>query len=245
MNDDLDQVLKSLKLRRISEVLERELKRAEKESPSYSEFLARLLREEYLEQQRRNTDARIRRARMPESWSLDTFPWKRQPGVDKKQIRQLADLEFVRTGMNLVFTGEAGVGKTGLAIALLRAAVQSGYRGYFVKAQDLFDEMYASLADRSTRRFLKSLTSYDVVCVDELGYLNLRPEQTNIFFKLMDDRYTARKATIITTNLGYDDWASFLCNKHLTEALLSRLRHRCQTIHIAGPSLRAPDADHP
>ncbi len=245
MNDDLDQLLKSLKLRRISEVLERELKRAEKESPSYSEFLARLLREEYLEQQRRNTDARIRRARMPESWSLDTFPWKRQPGVDKKQIRQLADLEFVRTGMNLVFTGEAGVGKTGLAIALLRAAVQSGYRGYFVKAQDLFDEMYASLADRSTRRFLKSLTSYDVVCVDELGYLNLRPEQTNIFFKLMDDRYTARKATIITTNLGYDDWASFLCNKHLTEALLSRLRHRCQTIHIAGPSLRAPDADHP
>ena len=245
MNDDLDQLLKSLKLRRFSEVLERELKRAEKESPSYSEFLARLLREEYLEQQRRNTDARIRRARMPESWSLDTFPWKRQPGVDKKQIRQLADLEFVRTGMNLVFTGEAGVGKTGLAIALLRAAVQSGYRGYFVKAQDLFDEMYASLADRSTRRFLKSLTSYDVVCVDELGYLNLRPEQTNIFFKLMDDRYTARKATIITTNLGYDDWASFLCNKHLTEALLSRLRHRCQTIHIAGPSLRAPDADHP
>ena len=245
MNDDLDQLLKSLKLRRIPEVLDRELKRAEKESPSYSEFLARLLREEYLEQQRRNTDARMRRARMPESWSLDTFPWKRQPGVDKKQIRQLADLEFVRTGTNLVFIGEAGVGKTGLAIALLRAAVQSGYRGYFVKAQDLFDEMYASLADRSTRRFLKALTSYDVVCCDELGYLNLRPEQTNIFFKLMDDRYAARKATVITTNLAYDDWASFLCNKHLTEALLSRLRHRCQTIHIAGPSLRAPDADNP
>jgi DNA replication protein DnaC len=245
MNDDLDQLLKSLRLRRIPGILDREVKRAEKESPSYSEFLARLLREEYLEQQRRNTDARIKRARMPESWTLDTFPWKRQPGVDKKQIRQLAELEFVRTGTNLVLTGGTGVGKTGLAISLLRAAVQSGYRGYFIKAQDLFDEMYASLADRSTRRFLKSLTSFDLICIDELGYLNLRPEQTNIFFKLMDDRYTARRATIITSNLSYDDWAAFLANKHLTEALLSRLRHRCQTIHIAGPSLRAPDAETP
>jgi len=240
MIDDLDQLLKSLKFKRIPEVLDRELKRAEKESPSYSEFFARLLREEYLDQQRRNTEARIKRARMPETWTLDTFPWKRQPGVDKKKIRQLAELDFLRTGTNVVFHGRAGVGKTGLASALLRIAVQTGYRGCFVKAQDLFDDMYASLADRSTKRFIKSLVGIDLICIDELGYLNLKPEQTNIFFKLMEDRYTANRATLVTTNLHFDDWGSFLGNEHLTQALLSRVRHRCITVTIDGPSLRDP-----
>jgi DNA replication protein DnaC len=241
MIDDLEQLLKTLKLKRIPEILDRELKRAEKESPSYSELLARLLREELLDRQRRETEARLKRARMPAELTLESFPWRRQPGVDKKQIRQLAELDFLRTGTNVVFRGKSGVGKTGLASALLRIAVQTGYRGYFVKAQDLFDDMYASLADRSTKRFLKVLTGYHLICIDELGYLNLKPEQTNIFFKLMEDRYTARRASLITTNLDYDDWGSFLGNPHLTEALLSRLRHRCVTIAINGPSLRAPD----
>jgi DNA replication protein DnaC len=80
----------------------------------------------------------------------------------------------------------------------------------------------------------------DVLLVDEMGYLNLRPEQTNIFFKLMEERYN-RKSTILTTNLEYDDWYEFLGNKHMVGALLSRLRHRCHTIRIDGPSLREPE----
>ena len=79
----------------------------------------------------------------------------------------------------------------------------------------------------------------DVLLVDEMGYLNLRPEQTNIFFKLMEERYR-RKATIITTNLEYDQWHVFLGNKELVTAMLSRLRHQCHTIRIDGPSLREP-----
>jgi DNA replication protein DnaC len=75
--------------------------------------------------------------------------------------------------------------------------------------------------------------------IDEMGYLNLRPEQTNIFFKLMEERYR-RKATIITTNLEYDQWHVFLGNKELVMAMLSRLRHQCHTIRIDGPSLREP-----
>jgi len=70
-----------------------------------------------------------------------------------------------------------------------------------------------------------------------MGYLNLKPEQTNIFFKLMEERYNQRP-TIITTNLDYSEWANFLGNKHLVAALLSRLRHRCHTVKIDGPSLR-------
>jgi DNA replication protein DnaC len=83
------------------------------------------------------------------------------------------------------------------------------------------------------------LARLDVIVVDEMGYLNLKPEQTNIFFKLMEERYRQR-ATIITTNLAYDEWDHFLGNKPLVQALLSRLRHRCHTIRIDGPSLREP-----
>ena len=75
--------------------------------------------------------------------------------------------------------------------------------------------------------------------IDEMGYLNLRPEQTNIFFKLMEERYR-RRPTIITTNLDYAEWANFLGNKSLVEALLSRLCHQCHTVRIDGPSLRDP-----
>ena len=240
MNDDIEQLLTSLKLRRMLEVFDRETKRAEKKEVSYTEFTARLLREEYHDRQHRATEARIKRAKIPEQWTLETFPWDKQSGVDRKQIRELAELDFVRTGTNVVFRGDTGVGKTGLAIGLLLKAVQDGYRGVFVKAQDLFDEAYSSLADRSTRKFLDRLTRFDVVLIDEVGFLNLRPEQTNIFFRMMEERYTARRTSVITTNLKYKQWGTFLGNKTLTDALLSRIRHRCITMEIDGPSLRTP-----
>jgi DNA replication protein DnaC len=101
--------------------------------------------------------------------------------------------------------------------------------------------MYASLADRSTRQLLNRLAKVDVLVIDEMGYLNLRPEQTNIFFKLMEERYRQRP-TIITTNLDYAEWGNFLGNPSLVTALLSRLRHHCHTVKIDGPSLREPTA---
>jgi DNA replication protein DnaC len=148
-------------------------------------------------------------------------------------------LDFVAKAENIVFIGPTGVGKTGLASGLLLKALQSGYRGRFIRAQDLFDEMYASLADRSTRKLLSYLSRVDVLLIDEMGYLNLKPEQTNIFFKLMEERYR-RHATIISTNLDYEEWHNFLGSKALVDALLSRLRHQCHTVRIDGPSLREP-----
>jgi len=99
--------------------------------------------------------------------------------------------------------------------------------------------MYASLADRSSRQLLKRLARLDVLLIDEFGYLNLKPEQSNIFFKLMEERYR-QHATIITTNLDYEEWPNFLGNRPMVEALLSRLRHFCHTVRIDGPSLREP-----
>jgi len=239
MNDDLEQLLKNLRLKRILEILDREVTRATKKQITYTQFLARLLREQYQYKQERSIAYRIRQANLPEKWSLESFPFKKQPGVRAKIIRQLAELDFIPKAENLVFIGETGVGKTGLASSILLKALENGYRGMFIKAQDLFDDMYASLADRSSRKLLNRLCNFDVLLIDEMGYLNLKPEQSNIFFKLMDERYR-RKATIITTNLEYDDWYSFLGNKKMVGALLDRLRHHCHTIKIDGPSLRTP-----
>jgi len=174
-------------------------------------------------------------------WTLESFPFKLQPGVSQRQIRTFAELDFVPKAENIVLIGPTGVGKTGIATGLLLKALQNGYRGLFVKAQDLFDEMYASLADRSSRHLLRRLARIPVIAIDEMGYLNIKPEQANIFYKLMEERYT-RHPTIITTNLDYEEWRNFLGNNQLVDALLSRIRHRCHTVKIDGPSLREPQS---
>ena len=241
MDDDLDQLLRNLRLTRIREILDREIDRAtrRKNKPSYSEFLARLLREQYQYQRERSMLYRIKQAKLPEQWSLESFPFDRQPGVHEATIREIAELDFIPRAQNLVFIGDTGVGKTGLALSILRKALENGHRGLFVKAQDLFDDMFQSLADRSSRKLVSRMMNMDVLLIDEMGYLNLRPEQSNIFFKLMEERYH-RKSTIITTNLEYEAWYDFLGNKQMVKALLDRLRHHCQTITIEGPSLRDP-----
>jgi DNA replication protein DnaC len=200
MTEELEQLLKNLKLRRILEIYDEQLRAADKDDISYSDFVTRLVRAQWQAKQEGALEWRIQRANLPERWTLETFPFARQPGVNRKQIRGFAELEFIAKAENIVLVGQTGRGKTGLACGLLLKALENGYRCQFVKAQNLFDEMYASLADRSTRQLLKRLARLDVLLIDELGYLNLKPEQSNIFFKLMEERYR-QHSTIITTNL--------------------------------------------
>jgi DNA replication protein DnaC len=237
VTDDLDQLLRSLRLHKMAEILDDQLRAAEKEGATYEQLLARLLRAQWHARQEKALDYRIKTACLPELWTLETFPFDQQPEISRRQINTFAELDFIPRAENIVFIGSAGVGKTGLASALLLKALQNGYRGRFIRAQDLFDEMYASLADRSTRKLVDKLARLDLLLIDELGYLTIRPEQANAFFKLMQERYR-RKATIITTNLDFSEWHNFLGNKALVEALLSRLRHQCHTVTIDGPSLR-------
>jgi DNA replication protein DnaC len=239
MTDDLEQLLRSLKFKCLPNILERELRWAQENEPSYSDFLVRIFRQELHEQRARFLEGRIKRANIPERWSLASFPWELQPAVNKTAILQLAHLDFISSATNIVFVGPTGVGKTGLASGILLRALEVGHRGLFIKAQDLFDEMYQSLADRSSRKLINRLCRVALLVIDEMGYLNLRPEQSNIFFKLMEERYN-RKSTIITTNLDYDEWYGFLGSKPMVGALLDRLRHHCHTIRIDGASLRSP-----
>jgi len=237
MTEELEQLMKNLRLKRMIEIYAEQLRAAEKENIPYEEFLLRLLRPEWHSRQQQSLEARIKRARLPELWTLETFPFTKQPGVNRRQIRTFAELDFLPKAENIIFIGKTGVGKTGLASGILLKALENGYRGQFVRAQDLFDEMYASLADRSSHKLLNRLVGFDLLVIDELGYINIKPEQANIFFKLIEERYR-HHPTIITTNLSYEEWPNFLGNPQMVDALLGRIRQFCHTVSIEGPSLR-------
>jgi DNA replication protein DnaC len=237
--EQLHALLQETNLKGMARALDAELDRAEAQAAPAAEILHRLLTEHALYQRERRLLYRVAQARLPWPWTLDTFPFARQPGVDRSQIRALAGLDFVRRAQNLILIGATGTGKTGIALGLLRQACLNGYAGRFYNAQALFDELYASLADRSTTRLLQAMSRMRPIVIDELGYLTLKPEQINAFFRLMDQRY-ARLSTIITTNLDYPAWYELFGNKPLVDALLDRLRHHCVTIRIEGPSLREP-----
>lgn len=239
MRERIQVLLDQLRLQGIANCLEDVLNHAEKEGTATFDVLIELLEAEYRHQQERCLAGRLKRAKLPWPWTIDTFPFKEQPGVNKAQIMGLAKLSFIERNDNVIFIGKTGTGKSGIAISLLRLAVLNGYRGRFYNAQDLLNELYSSLADRTTSKLLHTLSNYDVIVIDELGYLTLTPEQINIFFKLIDMRYQ-KKTTIITTNLDFEAWYEVFKHKELVDAMLDRLNHGCTVIRIDGPSLRAP-----
>src|SRR5437660_7675384 len=114
INEELEQLLKNLKLRRVLDIYDEQLRGAEKEDVSYTEFVTRLMRAQWHARQEHALEWRIRNANLPELWSLDKFPFAHQPGVNRKPIRSFAELEFVPKPQNIVFIGPAGVAKTRL-----------------------------------------------------------------------------------------------------------------------------------
>jgi len=240
MRDKLQTLLARLRFDGMAAALEKELERAEQEATPACELLYRLLCAEAASQRQRSLTYRLKQARLPWDWTLATFPFDAQPSINRGQIKTLAGLDFLSRANNIVLTGKTGTGKTGIAIGILREACLNGHRGRFYDAQDLLDELYASLADRSTSRLLKRLSRLQPLVIDKVDNLNVKPEQANAFFRLIDQRYN-RVSTIITTSLELDDWYELFEKKHLVDALLDRLRHRCISISIDGPSLRTPE----
>jgi DNA replication protein DnaC len=166
MRDKLQDLLAQLRFHGMAAALDAEIARADREAAPAPEFLYRLLCEEAASRRQRSLAYRLDQAKLPWQWTLDTFPFERQPGVDKGQIKNLAGLEFLRRNDNVILIGPTGTGKTGIAVGLLREACLNGYRGRFYSAQDLLDELYASLADQSTARLIKRLSSMEVLLID-------------------------------------------------------------------------------
>ncbi len=242
MKNKIIALLETLKFNGMATTLDSQIALAENGTAA-QEIICNLLQEELRFRQERSMQNRLRNAKMPWEWTLNSFPFEKQPDINKNQIMTLAGLDFLQRGENIIFHGKTGVGKSGLAVGILRQALTAGFRGKFYDVQRLLDDLYASLADRSTTKLLNALCRFDVLLLDELGYLTLNNEQMNAFFKLMKERYEAGKSTIITTNLEPDDWYNLLKPKDMVDALLDRLYHRCVVIKIDGHSLRADSSE--
>lgn len=242
MKQEINRLFNELKFKGMAKVIDQQIALAES-GTALQDIIYNLLQEELRYRQERSLINRIKNAYMPWDWTLNSYPFEQQPGVNKNQIMTLAGLDFLERGENIIFHGKTGVGKSGLAIGILRQALISGSRGRFYDVQRLLDDLYASLADRSTTKLLNALCRYDILLLDELGYLTLNKEQMNAFFKLMKERYETGKSTIITTNLEPEEWYQLLKPKDMVDALLDRLYHRCVVVKIDGQSLRGGSSE--
>jgi len=184
---------------------------------------------------------RLKHARLPEILVIETYPFERQPKLNKKRIMALYDsLSYMHQHQNVIWLGISGCGKTGLATAFLIHAIDQGYRGRYVLFGDLINELYAAVADHSENKVLKKYLAFDIILIDEIGYAEVEPVQVGLFFTLMHERHK-KKPTFITSNLGFAEWGSFLKNDHLTNALVDRLTENSHVINMKGcKSLRSP-----
>lgn len=223
MDQDLLKMLKYLRLSGLAGNFDRFVDKAKTEDISHVRWLKAIIEEEYRLKQENARNTRLSRAKIPERLLLQTFPFERQPKMDKKKVIHLYDtFDYMTRARNIIFFGPTGVGKSGLATAFLIQAIDRGYNGRFILFPELVELLYKSVADHSEEKLIKTFASYDCLLIDELGYVELEPVQVGLFFTLMQKRHK-KKTSLITSNLGFEQWASFLKNDHLTAALIDRL----------------------
>ncbi len=232
MNNSLRVHLHYLGFHHLAENWDTILKDASQHRCSYHRFLEQIVEKEYERKTEKARLARIKRARIPELFVMETFPFNKQPRLKKKLVLELYDsLSFMEDKQDLIFIGPTGCGKTGLATAFLVHAVNQGCRGLFIDFSDLLDTLYQSRGDYSEGNLMRKYLTYDVLLIDELGYISSQNEQASLFFDLMRRRHQ-RKTTIITTQLGFDEWGGFLHDSHLTAALLDRITVNCAVFNM-------------
>lgn len=232
MDEKLKQTLKYLRLFGLLDRWDQTLTVARKGEFSHVRLLKYVLEEERKIKGANARVLRLKRARIPQMQHLETYPFRKQPKLNKKKVLSLFDaFDYMTQQRNIIWVGPTGSGKTGLATAFLIQAIERGYTGRFVLFGDLVAQLYASMADHSLEKVLKKYVSYDCLLVDELGYVKPEPEQAALFFTLMQKRHIKR-TTLITSNLGFKDWDTFLGNPHMTVALADRLTQRSYVFNM-------------
>lgn len=229
MNDDLQTKLRALHLPRLAAHWDDDLKEAARQRMSHATLLTHIVDEEYRLKCDRARQQRLVRARLPEPWTIETFPFARQPKLNRKALFALYDtMDFLTKAQNIVWLGRTGCGKTGLASSFLVGAIQRGATGRYVLFADLVAELYQAVALHAQEQILKKYLRWDLLLIDEIGYVEVEPAQVGLFFTLLQKRHR-KKSTLLTSNLGFSEWSSFLKNDHLTAALIDRLT---QTSHV-------------
>jgi DNA replication protein DnaC len=223
MNDELITMLKYLRLGGLLKNWDRYIDVARKGNFSHTRLLQYIIEEEYKIKKDNARRLRLIKAKIPEKYVMETFPFSRQPKLNRKKVLSLYDsFDYMSKKQNIIWIGPTGVGKTGLATAFLMHAIDHEYKGRFILFPELIEMLYKSVADHSEAKVIKKLVSYDCLLIDEVGYVEVEPVQVGLFFTMMKKRHR-KKSTFITSNLGFSQWASFLKNEQLTAALIDRL----------------------
>lgn len=234
MNEALAEKLKYLRLGGLLAQWDEYLKLAANKRFSHAHLLTHIIDEEYRLKHENARQYRLKRARIPEAFVIQTYPFTRQPKLNHKLIMALYDsLQYMSNRYNIIWLGPTGCGKTGLATSFLTHAIDQGYSGRYALFAELINELYRSVADHSEQKVLKRYVSYDCLLIDEIGYVPVEPIQVGLFFNLMQRRHKV-KPTLLTSNLGFEDWGGFLKNDHLTAALIDRLTESSHVINMKG-----------
>ncbi|NLN29599.1 MAG: ATP-binding protein [Firmicutes bacterium] len=229
--------LKDLRLPAIARMLPDTLRDAEQHGRSPLDVLRVLLEAELEQRQKNQSQRRIQAAKFPYAKGLETFDFTANPDLKKSQIFTLAQGDYIRQRRSVIFLGNSGRGKTHLAIALGREACYRGFKVRFYTAAGLVNELVTAQNDQQLMKFETRWLKWDLVIIDELGYIPLRKLEAELLFQFFSLRYE-RGSFIVTTNLNFDRWSDVFGDAQLTAALLDRLTHKAVIITTNGESYR-------
>jgi DNA replication protein DnaC len=231
------QYLEQLGCPQAAAVLDNHLEMAAHRQRTYAEFLADLLGVEVAARRERYLRTRTRLAHLPFLRTLEQFDFSFQPSIDERQIRELATLTFVAEATNVLFLGPPGVGKTHLAVALGLRAIEHGYGVYFVRAQDLLEDLRRAQAEHRLDRRLRIYLAPKLLIIDEFGLWSYDRTAATALFALIAARYE-RGSIILTSNKGFAEWGEVLGDAVIATAVLDRLIHHSYVVNIRGESYR-------
>ena len=233
----LEYYLKTLRLPSFSREYDKVAGQCAQEQVDYPRYLLRLCELEVLDRERRAMERRIRSARFPVTKSLDSFNFTVIPSLNKALVVELARCDYISRKENVLALGNSGTGKTHIALGLGLAACQKGYDVRFVTAASLVHELVEARDEKSLLRYQKQLARYELLIVDELGFVPLSKSGAELLFEVLSQRYE-RSATFITSNLPFNEWTEILGSERLTGALLDRLTHHVHILEMNGSSYR-------
>ena len=229
--------LKALKLPTFQREYQKLARLCATEGVDHVGYLFRLAEREMIERDRRKVERRIKAAKFPVVKSLDSFDFTAIPKLNKMQVLELARCEWIERRENVIALGPSGTGKTHVALGLGLAACQKGLSVGFTTAAALVSEMMEARDERRLLRFQKQMAAYKLLIIDELGFVPLSKTGAELLFELISQRYE-RGATLITSNLPFDEWTETLGSERLTGALLDRITHHVNILEMNGDSYR-------
>lgn len=237
----LEHHLKALRLPTFLREYNKVAQQCAAEGVDHPRYLLRLSEQELLDRERRATERRIKQARFRVVKSLDSFDFLAIPSLNKALVLELARSEFIERKENVLALGNSGTGKTHIALALGLAACQKGYRVRFTTAAALVHELMEAKDEKRLLRFQKLLASYELLIIDELGFVPLSKTGAEMLFEIFSLRYE-RGATMVTSNLPFNEWTEGLGSERLTGALLDRLTHHVHILEMNGESYRLKES---